>query len=405
MTEEDEQGERSKEILCFVVSPPRLFPFSNFKKLHTSSSSTYLICLSERIPHRKRSESEGLSQIFSVGDETSPQATMTKKRARDDDSSFPQQWKDAVAGAGAGAFSKTMMAPIERIKLILQLQGSLKNHQHYNPHQNARQVAYHVYKEEGIVAFWRGNLPNVLRTAGQAALNFALMDHYKQVVNRTLPVILPNKFSSEEESQRAKKLASSFLSGGLAGGTATTILYPVEFLRTRLAMDQGRSLAARQYSGMGDVLYKTVVSDGVRGVYQGYGIALWGSVLYRLLHLGGYDALKSEWLLIKNSNAVSTSVGELTQQYSWAERFTLAQLVSLTAGTICYPIDSVRRRLMMQAGKAKEARLYRNSIHCFQKVFREEGFRGFYLGLAPNLVRSIGGALMLVAYDEFRSML
>ena len=342
-------------------------------------------------------------------EESSEAISVIMKRPRDA-SSMPQ-WKDAIAGAGAGAFSKTTMAPIERIKLLLQLQGSIRSKKAGggdipNHRQTARQVAYHVYHEEGVLAFWRGNLPNVLRTAGQAALNFALMDYYKQIVHQALPVVLPNKFSSESESKRAKQLASSFLSGGLAGGTATTVLYPVEFLRTRLAMDQGRSVQTRQYRGMGDVLVKTVMSDGLRGVYQGYGIALWGSVLYRLLHLGGYDALKSEWQLFKqNSAKASAVVGEITQQYSWAERFTLAQIVSLSAGTICYPIDSVRRRLMMQAGKATEDRLYQNSIHCFQTIFQQEGIQGFYLGLAPNLVRSIGGALMLVAYDALKTML
>ena len=90
---------------------------------------------------------------------------------------------------------------------------------------------------------------------------------------------------------------------------------------------------------------------------------------------------------------------------TFAERFILAQLVSLSAGTICYPIDSVRRRLMMQAGKPATERLYRNSFHCFRQVWVREGVRGFYLGLAPNLVRSIGGALMLVAYDALKELL
>ena len=305
------------------------------------------------------------------------------------------QWRDAVAGACAGAFSKTAMAPVERVKLLMQLQGSIDG----AGGQNARQVALNVYRDEGLLAFWRGNLPNVLRAAGQAALNFALMDYYKKaaVIPFLEDTIIQRRQTSTEEVQRRRNLITSFVSGGMAGGTSTTVLYPIEFLRTRLAMDQGRSIETRHYRGMRDVLVKTFQADGIRGLYQGYGIALSGSVLYRLLFFGGYDALKSEVQDIK----AKREVAEMT----WTERFALAQIVTLTAGTICYPIDSVRRRLMMQAGKPMEQRKYRNSFNCFRVVWLQEGMRGFYLGIAPNMVRSVGGALMLVAYDVLKVIL
>ena len=262
--------------------------------------------------------------------------------------------------------------------------------------RSAWKVAFHVYHIEGIRAFWRGNLPNVLRTAGQAGLNFALMDYYKTVAGSGfVETSIIQQQSDTEELQRRRNLVVSFVSGGLAGGTATTVLYPAEFLRTRLAMDQGRSLETRQYRGMQDCVFKTLNTDGIRGLYQGYGIALWGSVLYRLLLMGGYDALKTELQHIRDKQNDSNPM-------KFAERFVLAQTVSLTAGTLCYPIDSVRRRLMMQAGLPINLRTYRGSIHCFKVVWAQEGLRGFYLGLAPNLVRSVGGALMLVAYDVLK---
>lgn len=305
-------------------------------------------------------------------------------------------WRDALAGAVAGAASKTAMAPVERIKLLLQLQGSANG----IVGNSALDVARTVYKDEGILAFWRGNVPNVMRTAGQAALNFALMDYYKSIAQSSLVYDAITQHSKKDEIQRRKQLVVSFISGGLAGGSATTVLYPTEFLRTRLAMDQGRSLRNRQYSGMGDVVRKTLQTDGIRGLYQGYGIALWGSVLYRLLFLGGYDAVKSELQLFKNE-----ADDNYHPSLSITERFVLAQTVALSAGTLCYPIDSVRRRLMMQAGIPEKERKYRGSIQCFRVVLKQEGIKGFYLGIGPNLVRSVGGALMLVAYDTIKIML
>jgi len=211
-------------------------------------------------------------------------------------------------------------------------------------------------------------------------------------------------------------MLSSFLSGGLAGGTTTTFLYPIEFLRTRLALDIGTSNGnngnktkiKRLYpNGMRDVFCAIWKTDGVKGLYQGYGIALSGVVLYRALHLGGFDACKTELLYRrqKSSSSVHESSSCNTVSITMGERIVIAQIVSIVAGTICYPIDSVRRRLMMQAGLPCKERQYTNSINAFRKIWVNEGMRGFYLGIGPNLIRSVGSALLLVSYDVFKSMI
>jgi len=183
------------------------------------------------------------------------------------------------------------------------------------------------------------------------------------------------------------------------GGTTTTVLYPIDFLRTRLAMDVGSSSDLRRYPrGMRDVLYHTLKADGIKGIYQGYGIALSGVVVYRALHLGGYDACKTEIIHWRRKSAQAADL-------SLAERFFAAQFVSIVAGSACYPIDSVRRRLMMQAGLPKASRIYYNSIDCFQKVWKAEGMKGFYLGIGPNIFRSFGGSVLLVGYDVFKGMI
>jgi solute carrier family 25 (adenine nucleotide translocator) protein 4/5/6/31 len=327
----------------------------------------------------------------------------TKQQSNNDtsDSKKHRHVKDALAGFCAGAFSKTAVAPIERVKLLMQLQGSLKDAPEYR-NNSAWNVARTVAREQGILAFWRGNLPNVLMQAGSSSLNFMLMDYYKaQVVNPIMmyTLQLPSK-RTEEQRKRRRSLWTSFLSGGLAGATATTLLYPIAFLRTRLAMDVGSTKETRQYPrGMRDACVDIFRTDGIRGFFQGYGIALLGGIAYRALHLGGYDALKTE---ILRHGRVSASPDKELQ---WIERIAAAQCVSLAAAAIMYPVDSVRRRLMMQAGIPENERAYRNSFDCIRVVLQKEGMRGFYLGLGPNLVRSVGGALLLVAYDGFKAIL
>jgi solute carrier family 25 (adenine nucleotide translocator) protein 4/5/6/31 len=315
---------------------------------------------------------------------------------RDNRKRQKSHWRDAVAGASAGAFAKTAVAPIERVKLLMQLQGSLEAKEYHG--KGAWSVARTVYEEQGVLAFWRGNTPNVLMQAGSASLNFMLMDWFKaELVEPFMEYTMQQWTSHRTEEQRKRRRAmwSSFLSGGLAGGTAITCFYPIAFLRTRLAMDVGATRETRLYPrGMRDAFCTTIKSDGIRGVYQGYGVALAGGIAYRALHLGGYDALKTELVRFRQG-------GEL----GWMERIAAAQVVSLSAAAIMYPVDSVRRRLMMQAGVPKEERLYRNSFQCVAVVLRNEGLRGFYLGLGPNLVRSLGGAILLVGYDMFKVIL
>ena len=241
------------------------------------------------------------------------------------------------------------------------------------------------------------------------------MDSYKLAISPLLTYTLsfPSDRSFTQRIRR-RKLWSSFLSGGLAGGTTTTVLYPIEFLRTRLAMDMGKSANTRKYPrGMRDVFWTTFKIDGIKGLYQGYGIAVAGVVLYKALHLGGYDAVKNEMIYyesrkLRNETKITGDNITLLDEnnLSLTHRFMAAQFISILAGTICYPIDSVRRRLMMQAGLPSSIeRKYYNSIDCFRKILIEEGLRGFYLGIAPNILRSFGGALLLVGYDAFKGMI
>jgi solute carrier family 25 (adenine nucleotide translocator) protein 4/5/6/31 len=336
------------------------------------------------------------SSVVSPPIKDEPQTTATPSKQHKNKT---RHVKDAVAGFCAGAFSKTAVAPIERVKLLLQLQNSLHQPEYRN--QTAWGVAKTVYTEQGILAFWRGNLPNVLMQAGSSSLNFMLMDYFKyQVVNPIMiyTLQLPSH-RSELERKRRRSLWTSFVSGGLAGATATTLLYPIAFLRTRLAMDVGSSPETRQYPrGMRDAVLDIYKTDGIRGFYQGYGIALVGGIAYRALHLGGYDALKTE--ILRYNHTIQDA-----PELSWLERIAAAQCVSLAAAAIMYPVDSVRRRLMMQAGLSESQRVYRNSFDCIRIVLQQEGMRGFYLGLGPNLFRSVGGALLLVAYDGFKAIL
>ena len=129
---------------------------------------------------------------------------------------------------------------------------------------------------------------------------------------------------------------------------------------------------------------------GIRGLYRGFSVSVFGIFLYRSLYFGLYDSGKP--FLDENP---------LYQTFLY--KFLFAQLVSGVANIAMYPFDTIRRRMMMQGGR-KDV-LYRNTYDCYQKIKLNEGNRAFFKGNLSNLMRSTGGALVLVFYDQIKEML
>ena len=145
---------------------------------------------------------------------------------------------------------------------------------------------------------------------------------------------------------------------------------------------------ARKVKGMYHCLQTIAATDGVGGLYKGFMVSLYGIIVYRAAFFGGYDTMKG-MLLTKDSSIFAT----------WC----CAQIVTTVAGVLSYPFDTVRRRMMMQAGK-KEI-MYTSTLDCWAKIFQKEGFNGFFKGALTNAIRGSGGAIVLVAYDEMQKVL
>jgi len=238
-----------------------------------------------------------------------------------------------------------------------------------------------VSSEQGFSAFWRGNTVNVIRYFPTQAFNFAFKDSIK--------ALFP-KYNSKTEFW--KFFACNMASGGLAGAGSLTIVYPLDYARTRLASDVGSGNP--QFSGLGDCLMKTMAQGGFFSMYAGFGVSVVGIVAYRGPYFGVFDTLKAlnPW---KNDRG---PVGLFS-------KFCIAQFTAILAGFISYPFDTVRRRLQMQAEKPKEQWLYSGTMDCAVKIVKDEGIGAMFKGFAANVLRTLGGALVLVGYDEIKRML
>lgn len=186
-----------------------------------------------------------------------------------------------------------------------------------------------VIAEEGTASLWRGNTANVVRYFPTQALNFAFRDTYKSMF----------AFKKDRDGYWWW-MAGNLASGGAAGATSLLFVYSLDYARTRLANDakNAKSGGERQFNGLVDVYKKTLASDGIAGLYRGFMPSVTGIVVYRGLYFGMYDSIKPVLL-----------TGSL--EGNFLASFLLGWTVTTGAGIASYPLDTIRRRMMMTSGE------------------------------------------------------
>merc|ERR1711937_828060 len=282
---------------------------------------------------------------------------------------------DMALGGVSGAIVKTAMAPVERVKLLLQTQDS-------NPKVISGEIAKYtgimdcfqrVSAEQGASAFWRGNLVNCIRYAPQQGSALAFNDQIKRMIPKYNP-----------KTDYYKDFAGKLMAGGVAGGAANVVCYPFDFARTRLASDLGKG--GGQFNGIGDCIMKTVKTGGITGLYRGSAITVAGAFVYR----GGQLGLFAQ---IQDLNPYKSDKGMV----GIVAAFVCATVARTITTPFNYPFDTIRRRMMLDSDKPAEERLYKSAIDCMNK-----GLGGVYKGLVLELFRGLGGPLVLTAYDRIK---
>jgi hypothetical protein len=237
---------------------------------------------------------------------------------------------DLLIGGFSGIISRTITAPLELWKLQKQ--------NFFIPNSTFKDVL----QKEGFRYLWKGNFTNCMRIFPQYSINFAVFQKSQQ----NLKPHIQNEH------------AQNVISGSIAGLTAMSIIYPLETIRSRLALQTNKS----HYSGIIDALFKTSIRDK----YRGLGMSLLGFAPYNGFNFAFFYYYKN-----------------LLNQYS--DRNDAINLVSgglsgMTAVSITYPSDLIRRRLQLQ-GFDKTVPRYNGIIDCISVIMRREGLKGLYRGL------------------------
>jgi len=282
-----------------------------------------------------------------------------------------------AAGGISGAVSKTMTAPLEKVKLAIQTQDSNPRiiSGEMKPYTGMGNCFQRHITELGATSLWRGNVANCVRYVPTAAFNLMFKDNIK----RMFP-----KFDAKTEF--SKFALTQIASGAFAGGLTNTLVYPLIYVRTALGADIGK---VKQFNGVADCLKKTVAENGFAALYNGIGPSSIGIVVYRGTQFGLQDTIKAFNPYQKDFSPIGV-----------LSKFIVAQIAVSASGITAYPFDTMQRRLQNEATKPKSEQIYNGMAHCFGKIMKDEGPKGFFKGALANILRGTGAAIVLVMYDE-----
>jgi solute carrier family 25 phosphate transporter 23/24/25/41 len=260
----------------------------------------------------------------------------------------------AGIGAVAGATSKTVVAPLERIRLLLQMQK-----QGVGTASSSSGLAMSVLQTEGAAGLWRGNGLAVARAMVQKGMLFSTQDQF------------------------SKALGSDTLAGGVAGLASSGLTYPLDLLRTRLAGQVGTG-------SLVELARDSVRAHGVLALWRGASATLVGGVVFEGARFGLFGCFKRQF---SESGEGGVASRLLLGPAAWGT------VASLFAGNIIYPNDTVRRRLQLVEAAGE------SYLDATRALLREGGVARLYRGfLLYNLKAAPSAAMTFFTYHELKRL-
>ncbi|KAF5802360.1 putative mitochondrial carrier domain protein [Helianthus annuus] len=287
-----------------------------------------------------------------------------------------------LAGGIAGAFSKTCTAPLARLTILFQVQG-MHSEGALLSSPCIWNEASRIVNEEGLRAFWKGNLVTIVHRLPYTAVNFYAYEQYKKLL-KSIPSIEYNTGTAAADA------CVHFVGGGMAGITAATATYPLDLIRTRLAAQR----STIYYNGMWHALGTICRDEGVFGLYKGLGATLLGVGPSIAISFSVYETLRSYWKSHRpNDSTVMVSL-------------TCGSLSGIASSTATFPLDLVRRRKQLE-GVGGRARVYNSGLlGTLGHIMRTEGLRGLYRGILPEYYKVVPGVgIVFMTYETLKKLL
>jgi len=260
-----------------------------------------------------------------------------------------------IAGGAAGAVSRTVVSPFERMKIIFQVQ------QHNQQYAGVGATLARMWKEEGWRGFMRGNGSNVVRVVPYSAVQFATYTWMKKLLGPEL--------SAQWEGR--------VFSGMVAGVTSVACTYPLDLVRTRLSVQTAQISQKIQRADIAKPpgLFQLVVKmykteGGLPSLYRGLVPTTLGIAPYVGINFAAYEYLKDSWL-----GGNSLIAGALSGGF---------------AQSLTYPFDILRRRFQVKTlSQGKLGYAYTGTWDALRTIVAKEGWPGLFKGYIPHMLKVV----------------
>ncbi|KAI1090617.1 mitochondrial thiamine pyrophosphate carrier 1 [Rostrohypoxylon terebratum] len=312
-----------------------------------------------------------------------------------------------TAGATAGLISRFVVAPLDVVKIRLQLQI----HSLSDPlsqvdlrgspiYKGTIGTFRHIVANEGVTALWKGNVPAELMYVAYASIQFTTYRSVTMLLHRVFAKEghinergIGDQGNNNSRKSTLPKSVESFVSGASAGATATAATYPLDLLRTRFAA-QGND---RVYTSLRCAVADINRDEGIRGFFRGLSPALAQIVPFMGLFFAVYEGAR-------------LPLGKMELPWGTGDA-TAGVIASVVAKTGVFPLDLVRKRIQVQ-GPTRSRYIHKNipeyagTVSTVRQILRREGVRGLYRGLTVSLIKAApASAVTMWTYERVLNLL
>ncbi|KAJ8905062.1 hypothetical protein NDN08_001573 [Rhodosorus marinus] len=290
----------------------------------------------------------------------------------------------------SGALARTFVAPLERLKILMQT-DSLTGHKKFTNLWKGMKTM--VQRETSLMGLFRGNAANVIRIVPTAIIQLSAVFLIREKLGYNDELRKQSVQSKEfKPSSGSTKIAIAGVSGLCAG----IALYPLEFIRGRLSV---QSASHCPYNGILHGLRSSIRQTGLLSVYRGLTPSLLGVFPYVGISYATYDQLRQFFPKLQDGSGLPTPTSAVI----------CGSVGSLTAQTLAYPLDTCRRRMQVHGfldGIGQQGDKGPRMAHVVREIYQTQGLLGFYRGVVPNALKVVPSTIIAYyMYDFVRTRL
>lgn len=377
------------------------------ERMSTNSSETLLMPRS--LPARERLPTQDPPVLLKTRSDDDSLTSGRRRRKPIEKQSLEYIVKSGLAGGLAGSVAKTVIAPLDRVKILFQASNP-EFRKYTGSFFGVFRAGGDIYKSAGIWGLFQGHSATLLRIFPYAAIKFMAFEQYRAI-------LMPTR--ADESSFK------HLIAGSLAGVTSVFFTYPLELIRVRLAFEtgnQGRhnlrgiinliynegqvkqvanAAAASSTAGQASIALRSKLP--ITNFYRGFSVSVMGMIPYAGVSFWTHDLLTNFCRRNLEWTTLPARQDRTAPLKTWAE-LACGGLAGAFSQTASYPFEVIRRR--MQVGGVLDPTKFVSFADTCRQIMTERGLKGFFVGLSIGYLKVIPMvAVSFTVYEKAKEAL